>query len=138
MALTIGQRMALVRGKDTQPELEVRELLSERGVRYRLHRKDLPGKPDIYIARLRTALFINGCFWHGHKDCPRAALPKTNTAFWFEKIARNVERDRRNAARLKDLGIEPIYLWTCKRTEFPTICARIARQWGKAGILLLQ
>lgn len=131
MALTIGERMALVRFKDTQPELAVRKLLTRYGVRYRLHRKDLPGRPDIYLPRLRLAIFINGCFWHGHGNCPRATLPKTNTAFWSEKIRKNVERDARNAERLRTLGINPMYLWTCKRSEFPNACLRLALRWKK-------
>ncbi len=131
MALSKSEQMALVRSKDTQPELLVRKLLSAQKVRYRLHRKDLPGRPDIYLPRLRVAVFINGCFWHGH-DCARAALPKTNAAFWSEKITRNVERDQHNAERLNGVGIEPLYLWTCQSRDFPRICARLATRWKRA------
>lgn len=133
MALTIGERMSLVRSKDTGPELLVRKLLSGYGVRYRLHRKDLPGKPDIYIPRLRLAIFINGCFWHGHAGCGRATLPKTNAEFWREKINGNIARDRAARARLKSLDIEPLDLWTCGRNTFRTACAGISRRWKRRG-----
>jgi DNA mismatch endonuclease (patch repair protein) len=129
--LTKSEQMSRVRSRDTSPELLVRSLLTRSGVRYRLHRKDLPGRPDIYVARLRLAIYINGCFWHGHADCSRAALPKTNARFWAEKIGRNVERDRCTAERLKDLGVEPLYLWTCKTSEFAKVCSRIARRWAR-------
>jgi DNA mismatch endonuclease (patch repair protein) len=132
VALTVGERMALVRVKNTEPELRVRNLLSAKGVRYRLHRRDLPGKPDLYIARLRLAVFVNGCFWHGHKDCPRAVLPKTNTTFWGEKIGNNVARDERTLSALRNLGIETLTLWTCDQARLEKACAGICRKWAQA------
>jgi DNA mismatch endonuclease (patch repair protein) len=128
--MTKSEQMARVKSKNTQPELLVRRLLSARGVRYRLHRKSVPGSPDIYIPRLCVALFVNGCFWHGH-GCDRAALPKTNAAFWAEKISKNVARDRKNEEYLSTLGIEPLYLWTCQAEAFPKICATLAKRWSK-------
>ncbi|MBD5657258.1 MAG: DNA mismatch endonuclease Vsr [Candidatus Eremiobacteraeota bacterium] len=107
MALSIGERMARVRTKGTAPELEVRSLLSREGVRYRLHRRDLPGTPDVYVPRLRLAIFVHGCFWHGH-DCRRGSRPKTNTTFWNVKILRNIARDGRTRTELTDLGIESL------------------------------
>jgi len=104
--------MSRVRGRDTAPELLVRKELTHFGVRYRLHRKDMPGKPDLYVGRLRLAIFVNGCFWHGH-DCPRGTLPKTNATFWEAKIAQNVLRDERIREQLAQRGIECLELWTC-------------------------
>jgi len=129
MTLSISERMSRVRGINTGPELEIRKLLSSYGVRYRLQRKDLPGKPDLYVPRLRLAIFVNGCFWHGHEDCPRAALPKTNTTFWANKISQNVARDRRVEGDLRSLGFDFILVWTCDAKNFPRICERIARRW---------
>lgn len=135
MALTIAERMARVRVKDTKPELEVRAMLSASGVRYRLHRRDLPGTPDIYIARLKLAIFVNGCFWHGHEECRRAALPKTNSSFWAAKIHGNILRDRRVHSELHRLGIEPVIMWGCEAAQFRKICAGIARKWKRAARL---
>lgn len=132
VALTIGQRMARVRTRGTEPELRVRKLLSARGVRYRLHRRDLPGKPDLYIALLRLALFVNGCFWHGHEGCRRAALPKTNRTFWTLKIRRNARRDRQAYAELRQLGITPVVFWTCEAASFEKVCNRIALKWTRS------
>src|SRR5690348_80348 len=88
-----SRNMSRVRGKDTQPELRVRRLLHAAGYRFRLHRKDLPGRPDLVLPRHRVAIFVHGCFWHGHPDCKRATIPATRTEFWTSKINRNRERD---------------------------------------------
>src|ERR1700681_1021111 len=109
--------MSRVRSRNTKPELRVRKLLTERGVRYRLHRKDLPGRLDVYVPRLRLALFINGCFWHGH-DCRRGRRPATNVEFWDSKISRNVERDAATRLALSERGIEAYVLWTCATHDF--------------------
>jgi len=125
--------MARVKAKDTQPELLVRQLLSREGVRYRLHRKDIPGRPDLYVPRLRTAIFVNGCFWHGH-DCPRGARPKTNSEFWDLKIERNVRRDQSVRAKLSEIGVKAVTFWTCQMRKFPLICRRIARRYHRLGL----
>ena len=104
--------MSSIRTKHTEPELRVRTLLCRHNVRYRLHRADLPGKPDIFISRLRLAIFVNGCFWHGHL-CKRGALPKANSAFWEAKIASNATRDLKKYADLAARGIETLVLWSC-------------------------
>jgi DNA mismatch endonuclease (patch repair protein) len=128
MASSIGERMARVRTKGTAPELEVRRLLSREGVRYRLHRRDLPGTPDLYVPRLRLAVFVHGCFWHGH-ECPRGSRPKTNTDFWTVKIATNMERDERARAALADRGIDSLELWTCRHASFAIHCAIVGRRY---------
>lgn len=131
VALSKSEQMSRVRSRDTQPELRVRRLLSRLGVRYRLHRRDLPGRPDLYVGRLRLAIFVNGCFWHGH-DCPRGRQPKTNVRFWREKIARNVARDDRVAQRLEDMGVSILVLWTCEVNYLTRTCRSIARRYGMA------
>src|SRR5947209_66183 len=96
--------MSRIGGKDTAPELRVRRLLHALGFRFRLHRDDLPGKPDIVLPRLRKIVLIHGCFWHCHPGCPRAALPTTNAEFWQKKIDGNQARDRRVRPELKKAG----------------------------------
>ena len=106
--------MRQVKGKDTAPERQVRRLLWSLGGRYRLHRKDLPGKPDIVLASRRLAVFVHGCFWHGH-DCRRGARPpKANADYWTAKIARNRARDVRVQDELRALGWRPETIWECE------------------------
>lgn len=127
---TKSEQMARVRSRDTEPELRVRRLLSERGVRYRLHRKDLPGRPDVYIPRLRLALFVNGCFWHGH-DCPRGRKPTSNVEFWDAKITRNVAHDAATQRALGERGIEARVLWTCCAKEFGRVADDVAERYRR-------
>lgn len=127
-----SEQMARVRSRDTQPELLVRRLFSSSGVRYRLHRKDLPGRPDLYVGRLRLAIFVNGCFWHGH-DCKRAGRPKANADFWTEKIGRNAARDRLSLERLEGMGVATLTLWTCQLERFAPICRRIVARYRRAA-----
>lgn len=123
--------MSRVRSRDTGPELLVRKLLSKSGVRYRLHKSQLPGQPDVYIGRLRLAIFVNGCFWHGH-DCHRGGRPKTNADFWNDKIGRNIERDRMVLGKLQQMGIETLVLWTCEAESFSAVCRRLSRRYKQA------
>lgn len=106
--------MSHISGKNTQPELLVRSLLHTMGYRFRLHRKDLPGKPDITLPKYRKVIFIHGCFWHGHTDCPRAKRPTTNKKFWLEKLDKNRVRDKESIYKLKELGWEVLVIWTCE------------------------
>ena len=106
--------MQSIRSKNTKPELLVRKFLFAQGFRYRLNVKQLPGSPDIVLRKYRTAIFINGCFWHGHQDCKYFVLPKTNTNFWQTKIQRNRERDLDRRIKLRDLGWHTITLWECQ------------------------
>lgn len=111
-----SSQMALIRGKDTKPELAVRRLVHGLGYRFRLHRKDLPGKPDLVFPRLRKAIEVRGCFWHQHPapECGRSRVPKTNREFWIPKLERNVARDAVNEVALKDLGWELLVVWECE------------------------
>jgi DNA mismatch endonuclease (patch repair protein) len=105
--------MRRVKGRDTAPELKVRKLLWRLGARYRLHRKDLPGKPDIVLPGRKLAIFVHGCFWHGH-DCPRGArVPKANRDYWLAKVARNRARDIETRARLEAMGWWVLVVWEC-------------------------
>src|SRR5690554_4153497 len=96
--------MSKIRGKNTKPELLVRKFLFSKGLRYRLHSKSLPGKPDIILKKYRTVIFINGCFWHGHYKCKYFVLPKTNSEWWKQKIDETIERDKKVNFKLKELG----------------------------------
>jgi len=109
--------MAKVRSKDTGSELAVRRHLHRRGLRFRLHRRDLPGRPDIVFPSRRVVVFVHGCFWHGHLGCKRAKLPATRPEFWRAKIAANVERDARALDALWGLGWQPIVVWECEINE---------------------
>jgi len=105
--------MSRIRGKDTKPEMAVRKYLYSRGVRYRLHVK-LPGKPDIVMKQRRTAVFINGYFWHGHDGCKFFRWPQTRSDYWHEKIGGNIERDARSYAALKEDGWRVFVIWECE------------------------
>jgi DNA mismatch endonuclease (patch repair protein) len=105
--------MRRVKGKDTAPELVVRKALTRMGVGYRLHRADLPGKPDIVLAGRKLAIFVHGCFWHGH-DCARGSrVPKANRAYWTAKVGRNVSRDETHRAALEAMSWRALVLWEC-------------------------
>ncbi len=106
--------MRAVKSADTKPEIAIRKALHALGYRYRLHVKNLPGKPDLVFPKHRTVIFVHGCFWHGH-NCKRGRrVPKTNTGYWLEKVARNKARDKKNTAALKKLGWRVITVWECE------------------------
>lgn len=106
--------MSRIRGKATKPELLVRQWLWSHGYRYRLNVKSVPGKPDIVLRKYRTAIFVNGCFWHGHEGCSKYVVPKSNTEFWLTKIERNKERDQKEYKILEDAGWHVIVIWECQ------------------------
>jgi len=116
--------MSKIRGKDTTPELIVRRLVHLAGFRFRLHRKELPGNPDLVLPRLKKVIFVHGCFWHGHKH---KSMPKTNTAFWEAKIRTNMERDKQNIKELKKIGWSSLVVWEC-RTRKKRDRAKLARK----------
>ena len=119
--------MRRVRGRDTTPEMKVRGALTRLGARYRLHRKDLPGKPDIVMPGRRLALFVHGCFWHGH-DCARGArVPKQNRDYWVAKVARNVARDANTRAALTAAGWRVEVLWECELKDAAALSERLQR-----------
>ena len=106
--------MSKIRGKETKPEILVRKFLFSKGFRYRINDKRYPGKPDIVLPKYHAVIFVHGCFWHGHENCKAAALPKSNTPFWEDKIRHNVERDRKNIELLKKDGWNVIVVWGCE------------------------
>ena len=121
--------MARIRSEDTKPEIMVRRIVSALGIRYRLHRKDLPGKPDLYIGRIRTALFVHGCFWHQHECKAGNRRPKSRRDYWLPKLRANVARDHEVAERLREVGVHMICLWTCQMSQFPEICRDVAAEY---------
>jgi DNA mismatch endonuclease (patch repair protein) len=118
--------MRRVKGRNTTPEMTVRRALTKLGARYRLHRKDLPGSPDVVLPGRRLVLFVHGCFWHGH-DCPRGArVPKQNRDYWTTKVARNRARDAANGAALQAAGWRVETLWECELKDADALAARLA------------
>jgi DNA mismatch endonuclease, patch repair protein len=117
--------MARVRGKDTRPELKVRRVLHSLGYRFRLHRKDLPGRPDIVLPRYRTAVFVHGCFWHRHEGCRRTTSPQTRTTFWQSKFNATVERDERQRADLQAAGWNVVVVWECETRDVQMLRERL-------------
>lgn len=125
--------MARVRSQDTGPERRLRRLLTGLGARYRLHRKDLPGSPDVVMPGRRLAFFVHGCFWHGH-DCPRGArVPKANRDYWLAKVARNVARDARAQAALVDAGWRVETVWECDFKDEAALTARLQALLDRAS-----
>ncbi len=111
---TRSYNMSRIRGKDTKPEMVVRRFLFANGYRYRLHDPKLPGKPDIVLPKYKTVIFINGCFWHGHKGCSYFVLPKTRTEWWLQKIKGTMARDKAAEVALNVLGWRVIVIWECQ------------------------
>ena len=118
--LTRSQMMARVRSADTKPELVLRKALHATGYRFRLHVRSLPGRPDIVMRKHRCAIFVNGCFWHGHTGCKHFRVPKTRTEFWATKIECNRKRDRRAIEALLDDGWRVLVIWECATRSFQT------------------
>jgi DNA mismatch endonuclease Vsr len=117
--------MSRIKGKNTKPEVLVRKYLFSQGLRYRLHSKKLPGKPDIVLQKYGTVIFINGCFWHGHEGCHYFVIPKTRTDFWVNKININIQNDRTVSRLLENMGWKVIIVWECelkKEKKEKTLC----------------
>lgn len=127
--------MARIRSKDTKPELIVRRMAHGLGYRFRLHRKDLPGKPDLVFPALRAVIFVHGCFWHGHPDpaCREAVPPKSRLEYWGPKLARNKERDAVNVAALEAAGWRVLTLWECEIRDREAITGRLREFLGPPG-----
>lgn len=119
--------MRAVKGRDTAPEMFVRRLVFGMGYRFRLHRSDLPGKPDLSFIGRRKVIFVHGCFWHGH-DCARGArVPKQNASYWIEKISRNKARDQTNLAKLTELGWRSLVIWECELLNLAIVKGKLAK-----------
>lgn len=127
-----SERMSRVRGRDTKPELLVRRLSHAMGYRYSLHRRDLPGAPDLVFLSRKKVIFVHGCFWHRHQDpaCPLARLPKSKLDFWGPKLETNRKRDERNLALLAGLGWDVLVIWECQTKNREELQARIGEFLG--------
>ena len=109
-----SRNMSAIKSKNTKPEITVRKLLYSMGYRFRLHRKDLPGSPDIVLPKYKTVIFVHGCFWHRHENCKYASTPKTRKEFWEKKFSENINRDNLNQANLALKGWKIIIIWECQ------------------------
>jgi DNA mismatch endonuclease (patch repair protein) len=112
-----SENMRRIRSKGMRPELAVRRLLHKMGYRFRLHRKDLPGKPDVVLVSRRKVIFVHGCFWHSHPGCKAAHMPKSNLAYWNPKLARNRERDAESIRALSAFGWKSMVIWECETKD---------------------
>jgi DNA mismatch endonuclease, patch repair protein len=128
---TRSAQMSLVRSRDTKPEMRVRKALHAAGLRYRVHDRRLPGVPDLVFKSRRIVVFVNGCFWHCHPNCPAARLPKSRLDFWGPKLAGNVTRDGLKKAQLEALGWKVLVIWECE-TRKPELLAALAERILKA------
>lgn len=115
--VTRSRMMSGIRGQDTQPELAVRRYLHAAGLRFRLHDKHLPGRPDVVLPRFGTVVFVHGCFWHRHEGCPYATTPSSRTDFWGLKFAQNVRRDADNVRALQATGWSVLTIWECQARD---------------------
>lgn len=124
--------MRAVKRTHTAPEIIVRQALHALGLRFRLHRRDLPGSPDIVLPRFRTVIFVHGCFWHRHPDCRYATTPKSRQDYWLPKFTANVERDARKEAQLRELGWRVFLVWECETKQRERLVDRLRREFGLA------
>lgn len=120
-----SKRMSLIRGTGSAPEMKLRRLVHGIGFRYRLHVKELPGKPDLVFPSRRAVIFMHGCFWHRHKGCKLARLPKSKLDFWKPKLEENRKRDLRNQRRLRDLGWRVLVVWECQMVDADRVSALV-------------
>lgn len=119
--------MSRIRSRNTQPEKAVREVLTKMGWKYRLYNSRLPGKPDIVISKIKTVFFINGCFWHQHKNCRKSVIPKENTAYWIKKLKRNVEKQIEDIKTLKKEGWKVYKIWECQMKDKKKLTEKIQK-----------
>lgn len=119
--------MSQIKGKNTLPEKTVRSCLHRMGFRFRLHRSDLPGNPDIVLPKYKTVILVHGCFWHRHPNCQYAYTPKSNVDFWLRKFNENVKRDKRNASSLRKLGWHVVTIWECQTGDTKKLEKRLAK-----------
>jgi DNA mismatch endonuclease (patch repair protein) len=123
--------MSRIRGKGTKPELLVRSAAHRLGYRYRLHVRSLPGSPDLVFPRRKLALFVHGCFWHRHEDCPYCYVPKSNIQFWREKFRINVQRDKRARTGLEEMGWRVAVVWECETTDSDSLRRKLKGLLGR-------
>lgn len=111
---TRSYNMSQIKAKNTKPEMLVRQFLFAKGLRYKIHDKSLPGKPDLIFPKYKTLIFVHGCFWHGHKNCKYFRMPKSKLDYWEPKISKNIQNDKRNIRILKEMGWKVIVIWECQ------------------------
>lgn len=133
-AATRSRMMAAITSKDTTPELRVRRYLHAAGFRFRLHRKSLPGKPDIVLPGYQTVILVHGCFWHRHPGCRFATTPATRPEFWRDKFAANIARDEANSAALESLGWHVLVIWECQTRDVQRLVALAREIAGRAPV----
>lgn len=129
--------MSRIASKNTSPEMRVRRAAHSLGLRFRLHRKDLPGKPDLTFPKHKTVIFVHGCFWHRHPKCPKASTPKSNEEFWQNKFAANVARDVSVRRRLHDAGWKVITVWECETKDSKVLLEKLCNV-SESGITYLE
>lgn len=129
LLLSRSSIMKRVGRENTKPELKVRAKLHVLGLRFRLHRRDLPGTPDIVLTKHRTVIFVHGCFWHRHLGCRYATTPKTRQEYWIPKFEANITRDVRKEAQLRELGWRVLVIWECETRDLPVLEARLRREF---------
>jgi DNA mismatch endonuclease (patch repair protein) len=119
--------MSRIKGKDTKPEILVRSIVHNFGFRFRKHKSELPGKPDIVLTKYRKVVFIHGCFWHGHKKCSRSSRPQSNKSFWAEKLDKNIARDKRNKHDLELQGWKVLIIWECETKNMEKLRKKVSK-----------
>lgn len=119
--------MSSVKQRHTKPEMIVRSLLHQLGFRFRLHREDLPGSPDIVLPKFRTAIFVHGCFWHQHKNCSKSRRPSSNQDYWNTKLDENISRDKRKEKELSKLGWRVVTIWQCEIRNLETLTKKLKK-----------
>lgn len=127
-----SRNMAAIKGRDTKPELTVRKVLHRLGYRFRLHRRDLPGTPDIVLPKYQTVIFVHGCFWHRHRGCAFTANPKTRMAFWEQKFRKNIERDNRNQEQLSASGWNVVVVWECELADLNSLMFQLSDKLNRS------
>nr|ABE10743.1 DNA mismatch endonuclease vsr [uncultured Prochlorococcus marinus clone ASNC1092] len=126
-----SRNMSAIKSKNTKPEIAVRKILHSMGYRFRLHRKDLPGSPDIVLPQYKTAIFVHGCFWHRHENCKYASIPKTRKEFWENKFKANVKRDLEIQEKIKNIGWESVIIWECETKNIENLKGKIIDNFRK-------
>ena len=120
-----SRNMSAIKSKNTKPEIKVRKVLHSMGYRFRLHRKDLPGSPDIVLPKYKTVIFVHGCFWHRHENCKYASTPKTRKEFWESKFKANVKRDLEIQEKIKNIGWQSSVIWECELKDIDNLRDKI-------------
>ena len=125
-----SRNMSAIKSKNTKPEIAVRKMLHALGYRFRLHRKDLPGSPDIVLPKYKTVIFVHGCFWHRHENCKFASTPKTRKEFWENKFNENMKRDKNNFKELKKLNWNLLVIWECETKNINLLIKKVSQKIG--------